>query len=101
MPKLNRKTHTNCGQMVVGTIVHATGFLTSYWLGKTKILKHTQFLCQFYELRKLNKRIGVEGCGFVMWFGKYTEIAFLVSLFGYTQPIARPVRYLKVECGLQ
>ena len=35
---------------------------------------------------------GVEGCGVVVWcgvvwFGKYTEIAFLVSLFGFTQPI--------------
>ena len=26
-------------------------------------------------------RTGVEGCGVVVWFGQYTEIAFLVSLF--------------------
>ena len=52
-----------------------------YWLGNTKILKHAQFLCQFYELRKLDKHTGVEGCGFVAWFGQYTEIALLVSLF--------------------
>ena len=32
-------------------------------------------------------RTGVEGCGVVLWFGKYTDIAFLVSLFGFTQPI--------------
>ena len=32
-------------------------------------------------------RTGVEGCGFVACFGQYTEIAFLVSLFGFTQPI--------------
>ena len=56
-------------------------------VGKTRILKHTQFLCQFYESRKLNERIGVEGCGVVVWFGKYTGIAFLVLLFGFTQPI--------------
>ena len=49
-------------------------------VGHTKILKHAQFLCQFYELSKLNTHTGVKGCGFVAWFGKYTEIAFLVSL---------------------
>ena len=32
-------------------------------------------------------RTGVEGCGVVVWFGQYTEIAFLASLFGFTQPI--------------
>ena len=31
-------------------------------------------------------RIGVEGRGFVVWFGKYTEIANLDSLFGCPQP---------------
>ena len=54
------------------------------------ILKHAQCLCQFYELRKLNMHTGVEGYGFVAWFGQYTEMAFLVSLsflFGFTQPI--------------
>ena len=30
---------------------------------------------------------GVERRGVVVWFGQYTEIAFLVSLFGFTQPI--------------
>ena len=30
---------------------------------------------------------GFVGCGYIVWFGQYTEIAFLVSLFGYTQPI--------------
>ena len=58
-----------------------------YWLGKTRILKYTQFLCQFYALRKQNVRPGVEGCGVVVWFGKYTDIASLVLLFGFTQPI--------------
>ena len=33
-------------------------------------------------------RTGVEGCGVVAWFGQYTDIAFLVSCFGFTQPIA-------------
>ena len=32
-------------------------------------------------------RTGVGGCGFVVWFGKCTEIAFLDSLFGCSQPI--------------
>ena len=54
---------------------------------KTRILKHTPFLCKFYELRKLNTHTGVEGYVFVAWFGQYTDIAFLVSLFGFTQPI--------------
>ena len=54
------------------------------WVGKTKSLKHTQFLCQFYGSRKLNRRIVVEGCGVVVWFGKYTDIAFPVLLFGFT-----------------
>ena len=27
-------------------------------------------------------RTGVEGCGVVVWFGKYTDIASLVLLFG-------------------
>ena len=58
-----------------------------YWLGSNKILKHAQFLCQFYELRKLNTHTGVEGCVVVTWFGQYTDIASLVSLFGFTQPI--------------
>ena len=31
-------------------------------------------------------RTGVEGCGVVVWFGKYTDIASLVLLFGFTQP---------------
>ena len=52
-----------------------------------KILKHAQLLCQFYEVRKLNMRTGVEGCVFVAWFGQYTDFAFLVSLFGFAQPI--------------
>ena len=56
------------------------------WVGKTQILKHAQCLCQFYELRKLNTHTGVEGCVFVAWFGQYTEIASLVSLFGFTTP---------------
>ena len=60
--------------------------LLHYWLGKTKILKHAQFLCQFYELRKLNPHTGVEGCVFVAWFGQNTDITFLVSLFGCTTP---------------
>ena len=60
-----------------------TNQLDSYWLGvvgKTRILQHTQFLCQFCELRKRNMHTGVEGCGVVVWFGKYTDIASLVSL---------------------
>ena len=60
---------------------------SSYWLGKTKTLKHAQFLCQFYELRKLDPHTGVQGYGFVAWFGQNTYIAFLVLLFGFTQPI--------------
>ena len=28
----------------------------------------------------------VEGRGFVVWFGQYTDIASLVSLFGFTTP---------------
>ena len=32
---------------------------------------------------------GVEGYGVVVWVGKYTDIAFLVLLFGFTQPICR------------
>ena len=35
-------------------------------------------------------RTGVEGYGVVVWFGKYTDIASLVLLFGFTQPIAPP-----------
>ena len=31
-------------------------------------------------------RTRVEGCGVVVWFGKYTDIASLVLLFGFTQP---------------
>ena len=31
---------------------------------------------------------GFVGRGYIVWFGQYTEIAFLVSLFGYTQPIS-------------
>ena len=31
-------------------------------------------------------RTGVEGCGVVVWFGKYTGIASLVLLFGLTIP---------------
>ena len=59
------------------------------WVGNIKILKHAQFLCQVYELRKLNTQTGVEGYGFVAWVGQYTYIAFLFSLFGFTQPIRR------------
>ena len=29
-------------------------------------------------------RTGVEGCGVVVWFVKYTDIASLVLLFGFT-----------------
>ena len=29
---------------------------------------------------------GFVGCGYIVWFGQYTEIAFLVSLFGFTTP---------------
>ena len=32
-------------------------------------------------------RIGVEGCGVLVWFGKYTDIASLVLLFDFTHPI--------------
>ena len=64
----------------------AIACIVLYWLGETRILKHTQFLCQFLELRKLNKCIGVERCGVVVRFGQYTEIAVLVSLFGFTIP---------------
>ena len=31
-------------------------------------------------------RTGVEGCGVVVWFGKYKDIASLVLLFGFTTP---------------
>ena len=31
-------------------------------------------------------RTGVEGCGVVVGFGKYTDIASLVLLFGCTTP---------------
>ena len=31
-------------------------------------------------------RTGVEGCGVVAWFGKYTDIASPVLLFGFTIP---------------
>ena len=48
--------------------------------GNDKILKHAQWLCQFYELRKLKTHTGVEGCAFVAWFGQYTDTAFLLSL---------------------
>ena len=54
--------------------------------GKTKILNNTLFLCQLWELRHLKMHNGCVGCGFVVWFGQYTDIAFLVSLFGDTQP---------------
>ena len=30
---------------------------------------------------------GVDGCGVVVWFGKYTDIASLVLLSGFTQPM--------------
>ena len=36
-------------------------------------------------------RPGVEGCGVVVWFGKHTDIAFLVSLFGFTQVLVQPI----------
>ena len=61
-------------------------WLVSYWLGKTKILKHTRFLCQFYELRHLKMHIAFVGCVYIVWFGQYTEIAFLASLFGCAVP---------------
>ena len=32
-------------------------------------------------------RTGGGGCGVVVWFGKDTDIACLVLLFGFTQPI--------------
>ena len=32
-------------------------------------------------------RTGVEVCGVVVWFGKYTDIASLVLLFGFTKPV--------------
>ena len=55
-----------------------------YWLGNTKILKHAQFLCQFYELRKLNTPRQLELKDVAswrgLWFGQHTDIAFLVSL---------------------
>ena len=63
---------------VKGSVTH------NFRLGDTKILQHAQFLCQFYELRKLNMHTGY---GFVAWFGQYAAIAFLVPLFGFTQPI--------------
>ena len=31
-------------------------------------------------------RTGVEGCGVMVWFDKYTDIASLVLLFGFTIP---------------
>ena len=31
-------------------------------------------------------RAGAEGCGVVVWFGKYTDIASLVLPFGFTTP---------------
>ena len=76
--------------VVVSMLCHLTGV---YWLGNIKILKYAQFLCQFYELRKLNTLTGVEGYGFVAWFGQSTYIAFLVSLFGYTIPA-----YMRMWC---
>ena len=59
------------------------------WVKPESSSTHTQFLCQFYELRKLNTHTGVEGCGVVVLFGKYTYIALLVLLFGCPQPIDR------------
>ena len=29
---------------------------------------------------------GVKGCGVVVWFGKYTDVASLVLFFGFTTP---------------
>ena len=57
------------------------------WVGNIKILKHAQFLCQFYELRKLNTRTGVEGYGFVAWLSIHIHcFSFLVSLFFLVLP---------------
>ena len=59
---------------------HRADQIYQYRLGKVRILNHAQFLCQFYELRNLNMRTGVGGCGFVVWFGKYMDTASLVLL---------------------
>ena len=40
-------------------------------------------------------RNGVEGCGFVEWFGQYADIAFLVLRFGFTQPILIEIQMRK------
>ena len=37
---------------------------------------------------------GVEGCGVEVWFGKYTDIASLVLLFGFTTPAYSVVYWL-------
>ena len=66
------------------------GYLGIGWITPKFSSTQTQFLCQFYELRKLNSHTGVERYGFVAWFGQYTDITFLVSLFGFTQPIYLP-----------
>ena len=55
------------------------------WVKPESSTSHS-FVCQFYELRKLNMLTAVEGYGFVAWFGQYTAIAFQVSLFGFTTP---------------
>ena len=58
------------------------------WVGKTRILKHTQFCVSILRVEETQQAqtTGSEGCSFVVWFGKYTDIASLVLLFGFTTP---------------
>ena len=49
---------------------------------------------------------GVDGCGVEVWFGKYTDIASLVLLFGFTTPAythspPQPAELLVVPLGRQ
>ena len=56
--------------------------------GKNQKSSSTQkrFLCQFYELRHLKLYTAFVACVYIVWFGQYTEIAFLVSLFVCAMP---------------
>ena len=60
--------------------------LDAYWLGNYQNPQARTVLVSILRVEKLNNHTGVEGYGFMAWFGQYTDIASLVSLFGFTIP---------------
>ena len=84
----HQETHCICGMWLRGVVwsIHRDcNSSFAFWFS-------TQARTVFVSILRVEKTqyaqtTGVKGCGVVVWFGKYTEIAFVVSLFGCAQAI--------------